>query len=160
MSRRSFCGTALAPAVLVCLAMPILAQPDPRSAQLERNFDIREILDRPLLPGEAPRRIATDRVRDEALIARRKTAIESYIASGDGVRIVLNDFGWPKSLFHPLHPLTSPSTSGPEIIAPDFLASSRQILPVDARDLRLAGRHGSDGLTFLQFQQSYRGVDV
>ena len=151
---------------LILAAWPVSAQQVIRDPRADRNFDIRDEMERPAPAGAAAKLAPPDRARDRALIERRKASVEAYRASSaaQGIRIVLNDFGLPKSLFHPLRPMTAPSSRDPESIARDFLSANREILPVDAassENFRLYSRHSAaDGLSFLQFQQTYRGVDV
>ncbi len=151
-----------------CLSLLILAAlraQDPEQAKPARrqpapDYDIRE------LTGHAPASLETGSIQE--ITRQRRAAADAFLAAsgsdnGPAVRMVLNDHGLPKAMFHEQGALSAGSQQDPEQIARNFLRGSRALFHFTDSEidgLRMARHDQSDGVHFLMLEQTLAGIPV
>ncbi len=120
------------------------------SRKLWEDFDIRK--HQPAQPGS----------REQAVIGRRKAALEAWRASS-GTRVSWDERGLVKSMSRDGAALTPPFQGDPVEAAKDFLRSHGQVFAFAEREveaLLLERRLSSEGMTSLLFRQTWNGMPV
>ena len=148
--------------LLVALTLAVgwaqVAAERPRSSRGHvRDFDIRS-------RGSAE---DSTHEKETARAAARGQAVREKVASRsggrDGWRVNLGKSGTPASIYAEGRSLTEASTQDPEPLARDFLTQQRDLFGLSesgVAELRLLRRAAADGVTYLRFQQTLKGVDV
>jgi extracellular elastinolytic metalloproteinase len=83
--------------------------------------------------------------------------------ASDSLRVELNEAGVPKVFFNYEAPLTPASRGSADEIARKFLKQNTDIFGLTRRDvgrLKLENEHDSDGTTFLNYEQTVKGIIV
>jgi hypothetical protein len=129
------------------------------------NYDIRDAW----LAGEAP---ATPPAKAAAAAKAegrdRFAAVERFRAAlpepaRESLKVELNEAGVPKVFFNYDAPLAEARDGSPDRIARSFLADHADVFGLSRREVRtlkLEGDHESGGVTFLNYEQTIRGVTV
>lgn len=124
-----------------------------------QDWDIREV---------ESRAIHRNREQEKTFLERREAAVRAFReasapGAGEEIRIVLNEFGLPRSFWREQGALSAPSQKAPEEIAREFLRAHSAILPFspeEIENLSLTGKHQAGGLTYLRFHQTVNGIRV
>ena len=124
------------------------------------DFDIRE--------GAAQQASAgAEQSREKATVELRRANNESFLAreraARPGIRIVPNQYGFPKLLLRDGGTLSAASTLEPEENAKNFLRAHSSIFPfapAEVDNLRLIVKDVTGDATFLAFNQTIDGIDV
>ncbi|MCX6595194.1 MAG: M36 family metallopeptidase [Acidobacteria bacterium] len=147
---------------LLLTATVTLAQVWPESPRSSRgharDFDIRTVIS-PETATPLPAAASPARARREAL--RQKLLVPAE--GRRGWRVSLSERGLPQSIYAEGRGLTEPATGDAEQLAREFLTRQQELFGLNDQEvsrLRLLRRTPADGLVYLRFQQTVKGLDV
>lgn len=149
-------------ALLSFVASTAWAQVFPERPRSERGY-VRDFDVRATLSAEGSAKaepvVSAAEARKQSL--RQKLAVPT--SGRQHWRVSLSDSGRPRSIYGEGRSLTEASSETVESIARGFLNKQRDVFGLDEAEisqLRLTRSSSSDGLTYLRFQQTLRGIDV
>lgn len=149
-------------ALLSVIASASWAQVFPERPRAERGY-IRDFDMRTNLSAEGSAKAEQDIPTVEARKQSLRQRLAAPTRERQNWRVSISDSGRPRSIYGEGRSLTGVSTEGAEPIARGFLSQQRDLFGLseaEVSQLRLTRSAAADGLTYLRFQQTLKGLDV